>query len=93
MASVLTFIGPTCRRLSGADEPPDWTKVYPEVFAEGTFQKLLKSYPGLDYEVQFKNDPGFLQSKVYPLTVKEDDALKDWIKENTENGRLEWGES
>ena len=39
---------------------PNWKMIYLWVFSKGAYQKLLKPKPGANYEIKFKNDPGYL---------------------------------
>ena len=71
----------------------DWKALYLQVFSKEAYQELPKPRPGANYEVKFKNDPGYLCSKIYPLTWKEQQALQKWLEENVANGCLEPGES
>ena len=67
---------------------PDWELLYPKVFSEDSYQELPKLRPGADCIIKFKKDPGYLHSKIYPLSPKERLALHQWLLEDVKNGWL-----
>ena len=60
-----------CHILRTSAPMPNWEALYPKVFSEESYKELPKSRPGADCIIKFKKDPGYLRSKVYPLSAKE----------------------
>ena len=78
----------SCHIIRTTEPMPDWESIYPKVFDETVYNKLLKSRPGADCIIKFKKDPGHLHSKIYPLSPKERLALHQWITEDVKSGWL-----
>lgn len=66
---------------------PEWLAGYEDVFSEEGFERLPDHRPW-DHGIDLK--PGFSPSdcKVYPLSPKEQLALKEFIEENLASGRI-----
>ena len=77
-----------CHILRTSTPMPDWEALYPKAFSEESYKELPQSRPGANCVIKFKKDPGYLQSKIYPLSAKERVALHQWITEDVKSGRL-----
>ena len=62
---------------------------YKNVFSEESFKQLLQ-YQSWDHTINLKPDFKPSDCKVYPLVLKEQDALKDFITENLASRRIQY---
>jgi hypothetical protein len=70
-----------------AEEPPDYTTIYKEVFSEEAFQELL---PRQKWDHQINLVPGHtpLRGRCYLLVAWERQALKEFIATNMDGGKI-----
>ena len=67
---------------------PDYVKPYRHLFEKKNFDRL-PAHTEWDHEINLLPDaPKELKAKVYPMTVKEQEELQGFIKENLESERI-----
>ena len=66
---------------------PSYLEEYKDVFSKESFEQLLQ-YQSQDYTIDLKPDFKPSDCKVYPLVLKEQDVLKDFIADNLASGRI-----
>ena len=77
-------------RNVGADEPRKWPEYldkYADVFSEKGFERLPQ-HRSWDHAIELKPDFKPSECKIYPLNPREQEALKEFIEENLESGRI-----
>ena len=84
-------------RRANNDSTPVFTissyfKEYKNVFSKESFEQLLQ-YQSWDYTINLKPDFKPSDCKVYLLTLKEQDVLKDFITENLALERIWYSKS
>ena len=71
---------------------PSYLEEYKNVFSEESFEQLSQ-HQSWDHTIDLKPDFKPSDCKVYPLVLKEQDALKDFIAENLALGRIQYSKS
>ena len=71
---------------------PSYFEEYKDVFSKESFEQLLQ-HQSWDYTIDLKPDFKSSDCKVYPLVLKEQDVLKDFITENLASGRIQYSKS
>lgn len=77
-------------RSTGAEESRKWPEYldeYADVFSEKGFEQLPQ-HRSWDHAIELKPDFKPSECKIYPLNPREQEALKEFIKENLESGRI-----
>lgn len=79
-------------RSTGAEEPttrkwPAYLDEYADVFSEKGFEQLPQ-HRSWDHAIELKPDFKPSECKIYPLNPREQEALKEFIQENLESGRI-----
>lgn len=77
-------------RSTGEEEPRKWPAYldeYADVFSEKGFEQLPQHRPW-DHAIELKPDFKPSECKIYPLNPREQEALKEFIQENLESGRI-----
>ena len=77
----------TCQLVKENIIVPDFSQEYPTVFSEQEFNKLPERR-SWDHAIETKPDFVPKDCKIYPLTVKEQEALDQFLDENLKSGRI-----
>ena len=77
----------------------EWTQLWPEylnkyeaVFSEESYEKLSE-HRSWDHAIDLKTDFKPTDCKIYPLNLKQNEALKEFIMENLASGRIRYSKS
>ena len=91
-SNVLEYLRRTNNDLTLVFTIPSYLEEYKDVFSEESFKQLLQ-YQSWDHTINLKPDFKPSDCKVYPLVLKEQDVLKDFITENLASGRIQYSKS
>ena len=78
------------RNTGITEEPRKWPEYldeYADVFSEKGFERLPQ-HRSWDHAIELKPDFKPSECKIYPLNPQEQEALKEFIQENLESGRI-----
>ncbi|KAL5526816.1 hypothetical protein ACEPAF_8542 [Sanghuangporus sanghuang] len=71
---------------------PPYLEEYVDVFSEESFERL-PNHRTWDHTIDLKPDFKPSDCKVYPLSPKEQEAMKEFIKENLASGCIQQSKS
>ncbi|OCB91657.1 hypothetical protein A7U60_g1078 [Sanghuangporus baumii] len=79
-------------RMKEAAKWPPYLEEYADIFSEESFKRLL-NHRMWDHTIDLKLDFKPSDCKVYPLLPKEQEAMKEFIKENLASGCIQQSKS
>ncbi|KAL5526813.1 hypothetical protein ACEPAF_8539 [Sanghuangporus sanghuang] len=79
-------------RMKEAAKWPPYLEEYADVFSEESFERL-PNHQMWDHTIDLKLDFKPSDCKVYPLSPKEQEAMREFIEENLASGRIRQSKS
>jgi hypothetical protein len=74
------------------EQKPKYEEEYTTVFSEGKFRGLLPRRKW-DHQIELEKEHSLPRGKCYPLAAREKEALKKFINDNLEDGRIRGSDS
>jgi hypothetical protein len=92
-STISTDLVQKARQYTKAVDVPKWYQQYARVFSEQELQQFPPSRPW-DHAIELSEGaPTAINCKIYPTTGMEDEALKEWLKDQLKKGSIQVSKS